>query len=80
MTEEWRWVVGYWGLYKVSNTGRVLSYAGRGKRSGPQILQGKRNDKGCAYVTLCRSGYQKTISIQRLMAAAFVGGREYRPS
>lgn len=35
--EEWRDVVGYEGLYKISSKGRVKSYQGRHKK--PKILK-----------------------------------------
>ena len=37
--EEWRDVVGYEGLYKISSTGRVLSKQGGWKERTPQMLK-----------------------------------------
>jgi hypothetical protein len=72
--EEWRWVVGYEGMYEVSNLGRVASHVGRGRRSGRHLLKLSPNDKGYLAVTLCRNGHQEKSSVHRLVARAFVNG------
>lgn len=78
MTEEWRDITGYEGIYKVSNMGRVLSlerlvWNGKGYKTEPQkILKQGRNHKGYPIVYLSKDAKQKTISVHRLMAKAFI--------
>lgn len=66
MNELWLPVVGYEGLYEVSDLGRVWSHA-RGKHLKP------RDKDGYQKVTLCDSGLKKQLYIHRLVLAAFVG-------
>lgn len=79
MTEEWRPVVGYEGLYEVSNTGQVRS-VGRyyvnslGKRF---FLKGKilsLSDNGRGYLRTNLTKDKKTTAkyIHRLVAEAFI--------
>jgi hypothetical protein len=72
--EEWRWVVGYEGLYKISNAGRVMSFNGRGRRSAPHILKVTPARNGNGHVTLSRGGYYKRPSVLALVATAGFGG------
>lgn len=78
--EIWKDVVGYEGLYQVSNFGKIKSYdkwsdmpRGRGKQFYPaKELSICTNDKGYLQVTLYknRKGLNKTIHI--LVAKAFI--------
>lgn len=67
MTEEiWKDVVGYEGLYKVSNLGNVYSnYVHR------NLKQGNYKD-GYKFVILNRNGRSKYMSVHRLVATAFI--------
>lgn len=67
MTEEWRAVVGYEGLYEVSNRGRVRSLF-RYK----QVVKGVPTNRGYLRVTLCKDNIHKLCSIHRLVAIAFI--------
>lgn len=71
--EEWRAVVGYEGLYEVSNLGRVRSLP---KYNHPttRILTPTLNKKRGRYsVLLCPNHYErKRVSVHRLVAMAFV--------
>jgi len=81
MNEEWRDVVGYEGLYQVSNLGRVKSlpeigyYKTRFSRKGgllkltPRSLKRERHSYLC--VALHKQG-QKVVSVHRLVAFAFL--------
>lgn len=74
MNEEWRPVVGYEGLYEVSNIGNVRSLR-RGKRN---LKQGK-NNSGYYYVILCVNYTTKTCRVHRLVAEAFIENQENKP-
>jgi hypothetical protein len=81
--ETWRPVAGYEGSYEVSDKGRVQSLDrrvqhGRWQQSvRGRILSPAPGDKyGHLNVTLSREGRQKTLSVHRLVAIAFVPGRQ----
>lgn len=67
--ETWKSVVGYEGLYEVSDLGRVKSlWYGR-----ERILKPGKSNKGYLYVVLCKDGEtKKTLHIHRLVAEAFI--------
>ena len=70
MREEWRPVVGYEGLYEVSNMGNVksLNYRGNGKEG---ILNAMKNNRGYLQVNLYKDGKMKKCLVHRLIATAF---------
>ena len=78
--EEWRDVVGYEGLYQVSNLGRVRSVdkiikTGRGYVS--RLVKGKMkkikvHSNGYLEVNLSSNGKAKTYKIHRLVSMAFI--------
>lgn len=76
-TEEWRPVVGYEGLYEVSNLGRVksLDYNKTGKE---RVLKGGRA-KGYILYIFNRGGKRKYITGHRLVAEAFLPNPENLP-
>lgn len=71
MTEAWKAIDGYDGLYEVSNTGLVRSlnynHTGRAK-----ILKLGNNGLGYLAVNLCKDGIHKRMLVHRLVAEAFV--------
>ena len=69
--EEWKWVEGYEGIYKVSNMGRIVN--SKGLRE--QFLVGKENDK-YYYCLLSKEGQKKQYRTHRLVAKAFCEGYE----
>lgn len=71
-TEIWKDVVGYEGLYQVSNMGRVksLNY----KRTGKEKILKPHKDKGYLRVILFKDGQQKLFRVHRLVALHFVEG------
>jgi hypothetical protein len=78
--ERWRPVVGYEGLYEVSDLGRVRSLdrvsllQGKYKRFAKgRVLKPIPNSKGYHLVTLSKDGIQKTPSVHQLVLQAFVG-------
>jgi hypothetical protein len=75
-SEEWRAVVGYEGLYEVSDLGRVKNVArGRGRRPG-HVMQPAVSGT-CEYPRLClkRLGASRNFTVHTLVAAAFIGPR-----
>lgn len=71
--EVWNDVVGYKGLYRVSNFGRVRSL----KFGNSKILKPILNARGYFQVTLCKDGIPKNINIHKLVQFAFFLGEEY---
>lgn len=68
--EEWRPVVGYEGIYEVSNTGKVnaLNYH-REKIKKPLKIS---DEKGYKFVFLYKNGSPQRAQIHRLVAMAFI--------
>ncbi len=80
--EIWKDVVGYEGLYQVSNMGRVKSLErkcktrrGKGtffRMAYSKILRQLPSDKRYLRVTLYKNSKCKTIKVHRLVATAFI--------
>lgn len=68
-TEEWRPVVGYEGLYEISNIGNVKSFV---KYKQGKILKPAKDTKGYLFVNLQKHKIVKHCSIHRLVALAFI--------
>ena len=70
--ETWKPVVGYEGLYEVSDWGRVksLNFNNTGKEG---MLKPNPNGKGYLCVGLCNNGNQETCKVHILVMRAFVG-------
>lgn len=73
--EEWRDVIGYEGLYQVSNMGRVKSFC----EVRPRILSPCPNKKGYYMVHLHKDGRKKNFGIHVLVANAFIPNPEKKP-
>lgn len=69
--EKWLPVVGYEGLYEVSDQGRVKSF--KVKPNGHILKPTQAGFSGHYSVTLCRDGGRKEHYVHRLMMAAFTG-------
>jgi len=63
--ERWRKVVGYEGLYEVSDCGNL-----RNEKTGKGLL--KRNSKGYLVIDLHKEGERKSFRVHRLVAQAFI--------
>ena len=75
MTEIWKDVVGYEGLYQVSNLGRVrsLDVVDRlGRLHKGKIRVSKDNGTGYQTLPLKHDGKQKMVTVHRMVAIAFV--------
>lgn len=83
--EEWKDVVGYEGYYQVSNYGRVKSiqrsvWNGKGYFiNNGKILKQAKNKKGYPIVYLSKNAKQKTITVHRLVALAFIPNSFKKP-
>ena len=73
--EVWKDVVGFEGVYKVSNKGNVRSVARKdsiGRKCGGRMLKPGYDKDGYLRVNIYKNGKQKTRFIHRLVAGAFV--------
>lgn len=71
--EEWRCVVGYEGIYKVSNYGRVYSlYNSRNGSGHNGIRKLYVNKFGYLVIDLCKNGVHKLQKVHRLVGKAFI--------
>ena len=71
MSESWRWIEGYEGVYEVSSAGRVRSFAKY--PDGRFLRPGRMNRFGHLSVMLGRDGGSKTV--HSLVMSAFSGPR-----
>lgn len=69
--EEWRDVVGYEGIYQVSNMGRVKSLANDKTRKEKILIQ-RKNNNGYLQLMLCKYGKIKHYYVHRLVGNAFL--------
>lgn len=79
-SEVWKSVVGYEGLYEVSNLGRiksrrrtVVTKQGWIQTVHGQVCKQKDTHDGYKEVTLCKNSERKCIRVHRLVAYAFLG-------
>ncbi len=71
MRETWRAVVGYEGLYEVSNQGRIRRV---------KIIEPTKKKHGYMQVSLVdRSGKRKSLRLHRIVAEAFIPNPENKP-
>ena len=81
--EEWRDVVGYEGLYQVSNQGRVKSLERKnshGRTVKERILKGTPDKDGYLKIGLYGStGKQKWFQVHRLVGEAFIQNPDEKP-
>ena len=76
MGEIWKAVIGYEGLYEVSNLGEVRGLKNnKGRRSAPRPLKGCKTHDGYLRVCLSKDGVAVRKKIHHLVLEAFVGPR-----
>ena len=81
MEEIWKWIDGYINMYQVSNLGRVRSVdrdvycevsPNKLQHIFGKVLKQGTSHKGYPIVYLSKDGKQKTITVHRLVAEAFI--------
>lgn len=70
--EIWKPVVGYEGLYEVSNIGRVKSLPRKGTTKKEKILRQYNNGDNYIMVFLSKNDIRKKEKVHRLVASAFM--------
>ena len=75
MSEEWRDIEGYEGLYQVSDQGRVKSF----KWNKERFLKPSMDKDGYLLVNLCAGGKPKTLKVHRLVCEAFHENPDNKP-
>lgn len=75
--EIWKDIIGYEGLYQISNFGRVKSFPRRGTTT--KILKPRINRQGYLLVDLCKNAKSKRFPLHRLVAQAFISNPENKP-
>lgn len=78
ITERWVDVVGYEGIYQVSNYGRVKSCPridSNGHRRKERQLKLVVDDYGYLVVGLSKKGKPRTVRVHKLVAESFIGDR-----
>ena len=68
MTETWKSIAGYEGLYEVSDQGRVKSL----KYGNEKILKPGKDIYGYLHVVLYKDGHTKQLLVHRLVAESFI--------
>ena len=71
MTEIWKDIEGYNGIYQISNLGRVKSL-GNTKNKKDKIIKPVKNNKGYLRVSLHKSNTLTRMYVHRLVAIAFI--------
>ena len=81
MNEVWQPVVGYEGLYEVSDQGRVRSldrlgssrWGNRTRLYKGTLLRQSINARGYRQVSLCKNGLRRNGAVHQMVANAFLG-------
>lgn len=71
LIEKWLPVVGYEGVYEVSNLGRVKSLPRRGRKT-ELIMLTKCGTPGYPRLSLCNAGKARSELVHRMVAMAFI--------
>lgn len=74
MKEVWKDIIGYEGLYQVSNLGRIKSLAKNRNslQNGDMLLKPSINKKGYLIVRLYKNTVSKDFPVHRLVANMFI--------
>lgn len=74
MEEIWKDILGYEGLYKISNTGKVINC-----KTNKQMAVSANNIGGYYRIGLTKDRKRKQFSLHRLIAIAFIPNPENKP-
>ena len=77
--EIWRDIVGFEGIYQVSNTGTVRRIYPNRTKTLKQCLAGGYTNKEYLYVSMSANGKCRSSSVHRLVAEAFIPNPEGLP-
>lgn len=84
--EIWKDVVGYEGLYKVSNYGRLKSFSKRSRLPNKKLVSVPcerilllKDTNGYCKITICKEGKMLHTNVHRLEALAFIPNPENKP-
>lgn len=72
MEEIWKDVVGYEGIYQVSNLGRIKTLNYYGKTNREEIMKFSKRKDGYLGVHLSKNGKALTKTVHRIVATAFI--------
>lgn len=75
MTEQWKSIQGFEGVYEVSNEGRVRRLAGAFGTSKTRVLKPKKHTGGYVCYGISLQGEVSYFTAHRLVAQAFLGER-----
>lgn len=78
MTEIWKDIKGYEGLYIVSNMGRIksLNYNHTGEE---KIMKTRKRENGYYYLNLCKNNVRHSINVHRIVAETYIPNPENKP-
>jgi hypothetical protein len=76
MSEEWKDIAGYEGLYQVSNLGKIKRLFKNGKE---HALIGKKDKDGYIVVSLSKNQKKKYCRLHRVVADAFLSNPDGKP-
>ena len=79
MVEIWKPIVGYEGLYEVSNYGQVKSLTKKGFNKKPALLRQRDNGYGYMICQLLKNNKRRTMATHRIVAMAFVPNPDNKP-
>ena len=77
--EVWKDIIGYEGLYQISNLGNIKSYPKKYQHCDTVILNPSTNQYGYKYVCLYKNGKCKNYLIHRLVAMNFIPNPDNLP-
>lgn len=83
--EIWKDVIGYEGVYQVSNTGKVKRIGKYTNQTGKtweseRVLKPAQKPRGYLYVQLSKDGATKPKHVHRLVAEAFLENPQKKPT
>lgn len=80
INEIFKAIIGYEGLYEISNLGRVKSLEKFGIRiCHEKIMSLTKNKHGYYHVALCKNGKKQTFLVSRLVAIHFIPNKKKLP-